>query len=110
MIKLKSLMLERRIKLFRGESIYNRNGNFYATNREQARQYTQSGRDSEIRVAYLESSQIYKANPLPFAGNENEMTVAMQYATTNGFGAIWADEGQGEQPSIFVIDKTKLTR
>ena len=103
-------MLERRIQLFRGESIYNRNGNFYATNREQARQFTQSGRDSEIKVAYMDISQIYKSNPLPFAGNENEMTVAIQYAITNGFSAIWASEGQNESPSIFVIDKTKIIK
>ena len=101
---------ETRIRVYRGESVWNKGGNFYATNPEQARQYTQSGLDKEITTAFIDTDRIYKANPLPFGGDESQMDQAIAHANEHGFSGFWVDEGQGEQPSIFVINKLVLTK
>lgn len=91
------------IKLYRGESVYNKGGRFYTTNREWARQFTQSGLESEIKSIKYPEEAIYKANPLPEATNEKQFDDAIEEARANGFKAFWVDEGVGEPNSVYFI-------
>ena len=110
MIKLKPLLIENDLRIFRGESVHNRGGNFWATDPEQARQYTQAGRDREILTAYIDSSRVYKANPPPFFGDEKYFDQVMEYVVDEGYPAFWVDEGRYEPPSIFVVNKFALRK
>lgn len=110
MIRLKDIITEKRIRIYRGESVYNRGGSFYATDPEQARQYTQSGLDREITTAFIDTDRVYKANPLPFGGDEDQINRAIAHANEHGFSGFWVDEGPNEKPSIFVINKLVLTK
>ena len=109
MIKLKSILTEHKIAIYRGISVYNKTrNNYYTTDKEWARQFTQSGLDNEIKKAYIDTKVIYTANPLPQATNEKEMDNTIVLAKTNGFKAIWVNEGINEPNSIYIIDKTAL--
>jgi hypothetical protein len=110
MIKLKSFLLEQKIPIYRGVSQYNKQYNsFYTTNKEWARQFTQSGLDREIKKAYIDSNIIYKANPMTMAtGEDADFDRDVAIAKSKGFKAIWLDEGMNEPPSIYIIDKTAL--
>ncbi|HQI44553.1 MAG TPA: hypothetical protein PLC59_00545 [Bacteroidales bacterium] len=102
MIKLKNVILERRIKIYRGVSYSNEGGEFYATSIEQARGYSLTGK--EIETAEIDSSRIYRAPKLPFGGDEREIESAIEQANENGYSAFWVYEGQFEAPSIYVIN------
>lgn len=91
------------IKLYRGESSYNKGGKFYTTDREWARQFTQSGLESEIKTIKFPDEYIYKSNPLPEATNEEQFDNAMEEARKNGFRAMWVNEGIGEPNSVYFI-------
>jgi GNAT superfamily N-acetyltransferase len=100
-----------KIPIFRGVSVYNKKyDNYYTTNKEWARQFTQSGRDSEIKQAFIDTNVIYKANPLPNATSDEEISNTISIAKVNGFKAIWIDEGTNEPNSIYIIDKTALLK
>ena len=96
------------ITIYRGESVYNRSGRYWTTDREWARQFTQSGRDSEIKTARIESSRIYKEEPLPSATDELKIDNAINIARAQGFVAIWVDEGINEPNSVYVLIKSAL--
>lgn len=96
--------------LYRGEYAGNKGGNYYSTDREFARQFTQSGQDKEIAKRFLPKDKIYEAPTLPFAGNEQAMDAAMEEARKQGFKALRVNEGQGQPPSVFVLDKSALTK
>ena len=100
--------LNSHITIYRGESSYNRGGRYWTTDREWARQFTQSGRDSEIKTARIESSRIYREDPLPNATDEIAMDKAMKAARDQGFAAIWVNEGLNEPNSIYVLIKSAL--
>lgn len=96
------------ITIYRGESVYNRGGRYWTIDREWARQFTQSGRDSEIKSAKIDSSRIYREDPLPSATDESAMENAIKVAREQGFAAIWADEGVNEPNSVYVLIKSAL--
>ena len=109
MIKLQDILSEGTIRLYRGESVHNKGGYFWATNPEQARQYTQSGQYKEILTAVMDDHKIYKATPLPSWTDDTAVDAAMNYAKDNGFSAFWISESP-EPPSVFVLNKTALMK
>lgn len=92
------------VKLYRGEWTGNRGGSFYHPDKEFARQFTQSGQDHEITEHSLKASDIYKADPLPYGGDQDELDAAIATAKSQGFKAVYASEGQGYKPSVYVFD------
>lgn len=101
-----------KIILYRGELSAGKKGNYFTPDKEFARQFTRSGRDSEIRQLVVDDSRIYKKEPLPKAygydmdDGKNDMDIAIEEARQNGFNAIWVDEGQGQPNSVFFINRT----
>lgn len=97
-------ILESNITIYRGTSpSSSKNGNFYSLDKEFARNFTWSGRDSEIIKKTISMNKVLKLNPLPFAGDENQMTMAIEKAKENGFSAILVDEGRNQPNSIFIV-------
>lgn len=92
------------IKLYRGINISNKKYNsYYSTDKEWARQFTQSGRDSEIVTINFNSDDIYVKEPLPHATSDIEFDEAMEEAKEKGLKAFMLDEGIGEPRSVYVI-------
>ena len=91
------------IKLYRGNNAYNKGGRYYSLSKEWARQFTQSGRDSEIVMIHYNSDKIYVKNPLPQAVSEKEFDEAMEEAKEKGFKAFMLDEGINEPHSVYII-------
>ena len=106
----KAFLKEEMIPIFRGESVYNKGGNYWSLDKEWARQFTQSGRDFEIKTAQIDLSSVYIKNPLPHATNEEEFDKAIEEAKKLNFFAVMFDEGIGEPNSIFVINKIVLNK
>ena len=102
------IIFEANLTLYRGVSTYNKNGNYYTTDKEWARQFTQSGRDQEIITTSIPKEKILKLNPLPQATNEEDFDKALETAKQKGYPAVWFDEGAREPNSIFVLNKTVL--
>ncbi len=96
------------ITVYRGESVYNRNGNFWTQSIEFAKQFTQSGKISEVKIRYMNKNDIYMNSVKIYAGNETGVDNALETAKSLGFKAIMLNEGNGEPNSIFVFDKTAL--
>lgn len=103
-------VVEQKIPIYRGISQVNKQYNsFYTTDKEWARQFTQSGLDREIKKEYIDSSVIYKTNPMTMAtGLDADFDRDVAIAKSKGFKAIWLDEGNNEPPSIYIIDKMAL--
>jgi len=100
---------ESRIPIYRGVSEYNKKyDSFYTTKKEWARNFTQSGLDREIKRAFIDTDVIYKANPLTRATSDKDFDRDIPAALESGYKALWVNEGQGEPPSIYIIDKTAL--
>lgn len=109
MIKLRDILFEQKmLTIYRGISVHNRDGNYFTTDPEWARQFTQSGQDKEILQVEINPAMIYKPFPLPHAVNEDEVNSAIETAKVKGFAAVWIDEGHQEPNSIFVFRKGKL--
>lgn len=102
--------IEGLVTIYRGVSSYNKNGNYWTTDKEWARQFTQSGRDSEVLTATIDSRKIYRPNPLPQATNEDEVGQSIIEAKQSGYDAVWVDEGKNEPNSIFVINKRAIKK
>ena len=99
------------IKVYRGVSAYNRSGNnWYTTDKEWARQFTQSGQDKEIIQKTINTSVIMKREnvPLPQATNPDDIDQAITDAKFGKFDAFWVDEGQNQPLSIYVINSNVL--
>jgi len=99
------------IKVYRGVSEYNKKyDNFWTTDKEWARQFTQSGLDKEIKQRTINTSVIMKREnaPLPNACNDKDFDQAIKDAEFGKFDAFWINEGQGEPPSIYIIHKEVL--
>ena len=92
-----------RINLWRGESSYNRGGRFWSTDREWARQFTQSGRASEVRGMSMRAAEIWRADPPPPAVDPAALDRVGAEARGLGYGAFWVDEGPGEPESVCVM-------
>lgn len=109
MIKLKQILLEgRMLTLYRGINAGNKNGRYYTTNPEWARQFTQSGLDAEILQVQIDPSTIYRPNPLPEATDAAQVDSAIDEAVRNGYIAVWMNEGHNEPNSVYVIHKWNL--
>lgn len=91
------------ILLYRGEYSGNTGGHYWTTDREWARQFTQSGLDSEIRTFSLDSKVIYRATPLPRATSEVDIDSALGAAISLGYKALWVSEGLNQPNSIYII-------
>jgi hypothetical protein len=98
------------LTLYRGESAYNKGGNFYTPDAEWARQFTQSGRQKEILQRQMPSGAVYDPPQPIYAGNPDAVDAAIAEARQRGFSAVRLSEGPGEPPSVFVFDKSKLKR
>lgn len=97
----------KRIKVYRGVSEYNKKyDNFWSTNKEWARQFTQSGLDKEIKQRTIDTSVIMKRDnaPLPRATSDKDFDQAIKDAEFGKFDAFWVDEGPNQPPSIYVIN------
>jgi len=103
-IKLKSLITEgKSIKIFQGRNVYNKGSKYWTTDKEWARNFTQSGLDREIAQSKIDASKIYHQEPMPQATSDQEMDAAVEAAKVKGFIAIWVNEGANEPPSIYFI-------
>jgi len=102
---MKIFRIAQNITVYRGEGSYNKGGNYFTTDREWARQFTQSGRDFEIQSFLIPSEAIYTAFELPKAYDEASFDKGIFEAQENGFSSFWVDEGSGQPNSIYVIDK-----
>lgn len=96
------------IPIYQGQSVHNKGSKFYTTDKEWARQFTQSGQDKEIKQFSIDSTLIYKKEPLPLATNEESLTQGIQEAHDKGFKALWVDEGINEPNSIYVMGESGL--
>jgi len=96
------------IQIYQGQNVYNKNSPFYTTDKEWARQFTQSGLEKEVKPFLVDSSQIYSKEILPLATNEESLDEGIQEAKENGFKALWVNEGINEPNSIYVLDKSIL--
>lgn len=93
------------LTVYQGRNVYNKTSQFFTTDKEWARQFTQSGQDSEIRIGKIDPAVIYQKDPLPEATNEKQMEDALlKEAKAAGYLAIWINEGKNEPPGILVID------
>jgi len=93
------------ITLYRGIG-HNEGNNFYSPSKEFALEFTRTGSEKELRKINLDSTKIYKANPLPRGyGREDEnFDKAIEIAKSNGFVGIWVDEGEGQPNSVFIVN------
>jgi hypothetical protein len=99
------------IKVYRGVSEGNKKyDNFWTTDKEWARQFTQSGLDKEIKQRTIDTSVIMKREnvPLPRATSDKDFDQAIKDAKFGKFDAFWVNEGQGEPPSIYVMNLAVL--
>ncbi len=103
-IKLKSLLTEGKlVRIFQGRNVSNKGSKYWTTDKEWARNFTQSGLDHEIAQSKIDASKIYRQNPLPHATSDQEMDAAVTISKSKGFMAIWVDEGINQPPSIYFI-------
>jgi hypothetical protein len=109
MIKMRDILFEQKmLTIYRGVSVHNRDGNYFTTDPEWARQFTQSGQDKEILQVDIDPAMIFRPQTLPQATQEEEVNAAIMDAKAKGFAAVWVDEGVNEPNSIFVFRKGKL--
>lgn len=100
---MKIYKIAKSIALYRGESVYNKGGKYWTTDREWARQFTQSGQDKEVRKLSVPENWIYRADPLPEAVNEDQLGQTLAEAKRLGFKAIWVNEGLNEPNSVLML-------
>ncbi|CAB4139281.1 hypothetical protein UFOVP345_33 [uncultured Caudovirales phage] len=100
------------IVLYRGENSGNRGGSFWSTDQEFARNFTQSGRDSEISTRSISGSEIYRPPSPVYAGDVEAVDRAIEAAKKADKKAVYLQEGRGggEPESVFVFDKSALKR
>ena len=97
--------------MYRGVSAYNRTGNnWYTTDKEWARQFTQSGQDKEIIQKTINTSVIMKREniPLPQATIPEAIDQAIKDSKFGKFDAFWVDEGNNQPTSIYVVNSKAL--
>jgi hypothetical protein len=101
------------LTIYRGISQQSKeNGSFYTQDKEFARQFTQSGSNSEIIRRQIKVSDVYKPAPPVYAGDENAVDAAIEKAKQAGCKAILLSEDKGVNTewSIFVFDKSGLIK
>ncbi len=97
------------LHIYRGENTGNKeggpmNGAFYSTDREWARQFTQTGQEHEIITKKIKHSDILDKRHV-YAGDDIEPH--LREAEKLGFKAVRFNEGKGEPDSIYVINHRK---
>lgn len=97
----------RKLPIYRGVSTINRRGgtrgSYWTPDKDWARQFTQTGRDAEIKTMVIDIDRILRLDPLPHATSEEEFDGALDLAQQQGYAAVWFDEGPGEPDSVFVL-------
>lgn len=98
------------LEIHRGESSHNRRGGplggkFFSTDYEWARQFTQSGLDSEILTRKIRIADILDKRDT-YAGDDFEDL--LRQAKSKGYKAVRFNEGSGEPDSVYVIDLKAL--
>lgn len=101
------------LRIYRGEYTGNKGGAkegaYYSSDREFARQFTQSGQDHEIKVRWIRQQDVYDPPETIYAaGDEDAWQAAIDEAKALGFKAVKIDEGHGQPISIFVFDRSAL--
>ena len=82
-------------------------GNYWSTDKDFARQFTQTGRESEVMSGSFRKDAVYEASTIPSAVQGNELEDAISEAKDKGYNALLVDEGADEPNSIFVINPKK---
>lgn len=84
-------------------------GNYYSTSRDFAREFTQSGLDTEVATARIPANRILDLGEgTPFAGDAEQIDAGIAKAKSLGSEAFYVDEGQGQPRSVFVVNKGVL--
>ena len=96
------------LTVYRGEYSGNRGGRFWTTDKEFARQFTQSGQEKEILIRYIHPSDIKDCSHV-YAGNPDAVDAEMEIAKEEGYKALLLNEGRGEPNSIWVFDRSALS-
>ncbi|MFA7219245.1 MAG: hypothetical protein WC119_01915 [Synergistaceae bacterium] len=91
------------IRLYRGESQYNKGGKYWTTDKEWAMQFTQSGLPSQVKSIILPDERIFRDNPVPSAVNAEELDKTEERALSEGFDAFWVNEGVGQPESVYMM-------
>jgi hypothetical protein len=91
------------LTIYRGENAGNKGGNFWTQDKGFAREFTQSGRDSEIRAKKINPDKIHDVSGSVFAGDVAAMDAAMAEAKKLGKAGIKVSEGANQPPSIFLF-------
>jgi len=76
---------------------------FYHEDPEFARQFTQSGQAHEVLKVSFPAAAIFRADPLPYGGDPDQLDYAIDKAKEGGFRAIYADEGSAGTPSVLIF-------
>lgn len=88
-------------QIFKGEGGASKKGGpYWSPNEEWAAQFTQTGQLSELRRAWIRTSDIHDAGAgeRPYAGDPDAIAAAVGEARENGLKAIRLDEGTNEPP------------
>lgn len=80
-------------------------GNYFSTDKEFAREFTNLNEDSEIKELRIPADQIYRMKELPMASSVQEIDAAIQEANSKGYKAFYVNEGVNQPDSVFFIDK-----
>jgi hypothetical protein len=102
-MRFKDYFKESAMRLYRGKSVYNKNGHYWSIDREWARQFTQSGLDSEIEARVVDGKTLLRLNPLPQATDEGSMDNAIKKGMMGGYKGIIVDEGMGQPNSVYLF-------
>lgn len=89
------------LTLYRGENVNNKGGKYYSPDKEFARQFTQSGKDSEIKSIKIKSSDVFDSKA--YAGDPDAVETAISEAKKHGKRAVRLCEGEGEPQSVYVF-------
>ncbi len=104
MTKTEGLMKREIINLYRGINSGQEGNSYYTTDRDWVRQFTQSGRDSEIKSVRYSTNRIFKNDPLPraYVLDNNDIEI-MNSAWDEGYKGVWMDEGDGQPDSVYFM-------
>jgi hypothetical protein len=106
---MKSTVVSPDIILYRGEGPgTTRNGRFWSPDANFAKQFTRQGLESELLIARIPKSEIYKATNLPYGGDFDLIDAVVEVARAKSYSAVWCDEGKGEPNSVYVFDPSHL--
>ncbi len=96
------------ITLYRGVARHQTGKNYYSPDKEFARQFTQSGLDSEIKTIKISPNEIYRPKELPDATRLSDIDLSIiQEAKNKGYKGVWMDEGLGQPESVYMLSKPK---